>query len=129
MSKFIADFIGTANLVPCTVTRQEGSLFRVQSPYGILLAEDKDFPRDSGAYYLCIRPEDVRPVLDDEPVREDNVLEGVVENSIYMGNTLDLFARVQKEPLRASVWKDYRIEEGTRIRFAIPRSKIRILEG
>jgi len=129
VSKFIADFIGTANLVPCTVTRQQGSLFQVQSPYGMLLAEDKDFPHDSGEYYLCIRPEDVRPVLDGEPAGEDNILEGVVKNSIYMGNTLDLFARVQTEPLRASVWKDYHIEEGTRIRFAVPRSKIRILEG
>ncbi|AEF85361.1 spermidine/putrescine import ATP-binding protein PotA [Treponema primitia ZAS-2] len=128
-SKFIADFIGSANIVPCTVKRLGGSLFSTESPYGTLRAEDQDFPRDQGEAFLCIRPEDVRPALAGEDTSAMNLVNGVVENSVYMGSMLDLRVTVKDHFLQVNVSKDYLITVGARIDFTIPPAKIRLLES
>ena len=128
-NKFIADFVGSANILACTVRREADAQFVLESPYGSLRALDNDFTQADGNAFLCIRPEDVRPLLSGEEAPEENVLEGVVRNSVYMGSMLELTADVGGQALSASVFKDCKIEKGATMRFAIPYSKIRILEG
>jgi ABC-type Fe3+/spermidine/putrescine transport system ATPase subunit len=128
LTKFIADFIGTANILPGTIKKKEGPLYTIESPLGSLLVEDNDFSGTSGNISLCIRPEDIRLGDTDSSVVK-NVLEGIVENSVYMGNMLDLSVRIKDAVLQINAAKDYRIERGTQTKFIVSAAKIRILEN
>ncbi len=47
--RFVADFIGTANIVPCTVLSINGAVIHVRSAYGELDAIDPDCTLNAGA--------------------------------------------------------------------------------
>ena len=66
-SRFVADFIGTANIIPCSVCAKETNHhYIVESAYGKLSVIDPDSTLNAGAEaYLCIRPEDLHPITSD----------------------------------------------------------------
>lgn len=121
-TRFVADFIGTANIVhaKCIRTGQDESLF--ECPYGVLHASCAE-ASEGRDYDLCIRPEDL--VVG----RGENQITGVIEHAVYMGNSLDLFVRVGSELLRASVPKNHLVREGAEICFSVCRDRICIMEG
>ena len=64
-SRFVADFVGTANIVPCAVISRNGSRYTVRSEYGELCAEDPGCSLKVGEKgCLCIRPEDLHLTTD-----------------------------------------------------------------
>jgi ABC-type Fe3+/spermidine/putrescine transport system ATPase subunit len=128
-TKFIADFIGNANIVPCSVKNTGNGIYTAESPYGTLTIKDNDYHGKYEDIFLCIRPEDIRVVQNTQEATDINILEAAVDNSVYMGNQLDLSARIKGQPLSVSVSKDYHIEEGANVKFAVPFSKIRLLES
>ncbi len=126
--RFVADFIGTANIVPCTVLSINGAVIHVRSAYGELDAIDPDCTLNAGAEgYVCIRPEDVHPVA--EGISAPNLICGKVHNAVYMGNLLDMFVEVGETHLRAGISKDWDVREGNTISFTVEPEKIRILEA
>lgn len=125
--KYVADFIGTANIVPCTVVSRDGSAMLVRSVYGDLQAIDPDCNLEVGAGgFLCIRPEDLHPVK--ERGSNVNYIKGTVQNAVYMGNLLDMFVSVADAQIRTSVSKDWEIRAGSQITFTVEPSSIRVLE-
>ena len=127
-NQFVADFIGTANIIPCAILTREGNHFTIDSEYGRLEAEDADCHLEPGARaHLCIRPEDLRPEV--ESFSGINRISGTVQMAVYMGNLLDMFVRVGEAQLRAGISKDWDVKAGSGISFSVRPEKIRLLEG
>ena len=127
-NQFVADFIGTANIIPCAILAREGNHFTIDSEYGRLEAEDADCRLEPGAQaHLCIRPEDQRP--EDESFSGINRISGTVQTAVYMGNLLDMFVRVGEAQLRVGISKDWDVKAGSGISFSVRPEKIRLLEG
>lgn len=127
-TKFVADFIGTANIIPGEMGSGNGKFTVVDTSIGHFYANNFHQIKDK-KIALCIRPEDLHPVLSGERPENMNIITGKIRNSVYMGNILDLFFAVGAHLIRASVSKDYVIEEGAVIDFAIPYDKALIVEG
>lgn len=126
-SRYVADFIGTANIVACEAVKRENERILLHSCFGDLWALDKDSslqPKDKGL--ICIRPEDVIPVTGERP--NENCFEAVVKTAVYMGNMLDLFAEAQDTQLRAGVAKNHMVREGEKVLFHVAPDRIRVLE-
>ena len=127
-NQFVADFVGTANIVPCTILRRNGQQFAVESAYGRLEALDPDCQLASGARaHLCIRPEDLHPELENSDA--PNLIRGTVQTAVYMGSLMDMFVRVGEAQLRAGISKDWDVEAGSGISFSVQPEKIRLLEA
>lgn len=129
-SKYVADFIGTANIVPCRILEKKGKSFTVKSVYGILHAIDNDCKCQEGAECsMLIRPEDIVPLFAGVTEFGDNHIVGNIHNAVYMGNSLDLFVTVNGETLRANIAKDYIVREGSELSFTVKPEKVRLLEA
>lgn len=125
-SRFVADFVGTANIVPCAVISRNGSRYTVRSEYGELCAEDPGCSLKVGEKgCLCIRPEDLHLTTDAVAV---NQICGTVRNAVYMGNLLDMLVNVGTAEIRANVSKDWDVMVGAPVSFTVAPEKIRVLE-
>jgi putative spermidine/putrescine transport system ATP-binding protein len=79
-NRFVAQFIGESSFVPVA---RDGAGFRCAGA-PIVLAEA---PRGDGPFALMLRPERVR-IVEGEPPAGANLLDAVVDDVIYQGDTL-----------------------------------------
>ena len=127
-TKFVADFIGNANIVKGQCIHVGPNDATMRCPYGDITLTASNLAVDS-EYYLCIRPEDLRIVSGEQVETDENILEGRLRYAVYMGSSLELFAEINGQVIRASVMKNYRIEEGAPVRFAVARGNVTLMEG
>ena len=123
-SRFVADFIGTANLIAI----EGGENGVVQTAIGKLRTSEPFLP-DMGHASVCIRPEDIQVDVGQALQGEHNKITAHVKYAVYMGNALDLFVQVGNQELRCSVSKDYIIKEGEEIGLLIPAQKVHLVDG
>ena len=83
-SRFIADFIGNANLLPVTVQREDGRLARVSLGGMVLRLPHRDLP--SGPACIAVRPQSIR-VQPRSP--EANEIAGHVRKAAYLGSHME----------------------------------------
>lgn len=126
--RFVADFIGIANHLKGTISSrtQEGAV--LESGFGTLYSGDVVDGVEGPEVDICWRPEDMMLLEDGQDAGEDNVISGIVDHSVYMGNMLDIFFRHDEKMYRANVSKDHDIQPGTAIRFAVSRAKLHVME-
>ncbi len=125
-SKYVADFIGTANIIPCSVESREGDRFVLKCAYGTLRAIDRDCTLQPGAQAsLLIRPEDLFLAAPGS----ENAITGTTRTVVYMGNVLDMFVDVNGTSLRAGITKENVVTENAPVTFAVKPDRIRILEA
>ncbi len=87
-SRFVADFIGTNNMIEGAVRSVEAAqhVLEVETPLGDLHALPEGRLKVGDHCILCIRPENA--ALNHDVEGEDNALKGKVAFSAYLGNTL-----------------------------------------
>jgi putrescine transport system ATP-binding protein len=86
-SRFVADFIGTANIFDGVVTASSAGETRVAAPELGAEIVVADGGMAAGAPVgVMVRPEKLRVLRDDEPVPEFNVGTGVVREIAYLGD-------------------------------------------
>ena len=126
--RFVADFIGIANHLKGTISSrtQEGAVLESGFLYAVFggCQDGVEGPEVD----ICWRPEDMMLLEDGQDAGEDNVISGIVDHSVYMGNMLDIFFRHDEKMYRANVSKDHDIQPGTAIRFAVSRAKLHVME-
>ncbi len=83
---FTAQFIGRAEIVPCTVARREGSAALLETPLGAILSECGE-AGTAGAASLMIRPEHLSIVPADADV--PNKLTGTVASAVFLGRLFE----------------------------------------
>ena len=99
-TQFVADFVGTTNFVEGTVSAAmaEAQHYIVETEIGPLQAYSVDTVRPGDKVILSIRPEDVR--LSPTALEPDaNVLSGVVDQKVFLGESLDWRIRVGSREL------------------------------
>ncbi|MCD2172283.1 ABC transporter ATP-binding protein [Rhizobium sp. C4] len=91
-NRFVADFIGTANILAGRVmdTDKANGLYRVETPMGMATVR-AEAPPVASHVYLCWRPEDARILSSTEgEVAAENVYRLQVRSRTYLGNLVDL---------------------------------------
>jgi len=86
-NRFVADFIGTTNLLDGRVVTTSGGLVRLDVPGlgGLAVTHDGE-AREGSRGALSVRPEKVRIDVDIPPSPEENRLAGVVHDQLYLGD-------------------------------------------
>jgi iron(III) transport system ATP-binding protein len=108
--KFVADFIGRANLISATVRGHEGALTIVDTGLGTIHCQQRDLAAGSAAT-LCIRPEFIRITRDTiEPGQ--NIVHGKVESLEFVGEVYEAEILIGQEKLLARIDPDIEINEG-----------------
>jgi iron(III) transport system ATP-binding protein len=132
--RFVADFIGRANLVPATIRAQEADATVVDSPLGVMRCQKRDFP-EGGQATLCIRPEflllaeashaagsDGASPTGDLASTGHNVISGRIETLDFVGEVYEAEVRVGDQLLLARVNPDVKVAQGDMASFALSPS-------
>jgi iron(III) transport system ATP-binding protein len=114
--RFVADFIGRANLVPATVRAHEAGRTLVDCGLGTIVCERRDVPAGSAAT-LCIRPEFIR--LARGTAGGQNVINGRIESLTFVGEAYEAEIRVGELLLLAKIDPDADLKAGSAVNFSL----------
>ncbi|OHC67369.1 MAG: ABC transporter [Rhodocyclales bacterium GWA2_65_20] len=115
--RFVADFIGRANLVKATVRAEEGGCTVVDSGLGRIVCQHRDIPVGSEAT-LCIRPEFIRIVSGAAPAA-GNLVNGCIESLVFVGEVYEVEIGVGDEHLLARIDPGAKLKEGDSVSFTL----------
>ena len=115
--RFVADFIGRANLVQATVRAEEGGHTVVDSGLGRIACQHRDIPAGAAAT-LCIRPEFIRIAGGERPAGV-NVVNGRIESLVFVGEAYEAEIRAGSERLLAKIDPDARLQRGDAVSFTL----------
>jgi iron(III) transport system ATP-binding protein len=116
-TRFVADFIGRANLVRAKVRAHEADRTFVDCGLGTVACQPREIPVGSEAT-LCIRPEFLR-IARPETAPGANILKGHVESLVFIGEAYEAEIRVGSERLLARFDTDTNLEEGDPVAFGV----------
>jgi iron(III) transport system ATP-binding protein len=99
-SQFVADFVGTTNFVDGTVIARdaEDGYYAIETELGTLRSLSVDTVKVGDRVVLSIRPEDVR-LNESRPEAPNNVLSGVIDQKVFLGEALDWQLKVGNRTL------------------------------
>jgi iron(III) transport system ATP-binding protein len=114
-NQFVADFIGSTNFVEGEVAGPDSSsgFYRIQSELGILKARAVEALAAGEKVVLSIRPEDIE--LSESRPQGDNVYEGVVDQKVFLGETVDFQVRLGSRPVQSRAHPSLRTPTGNAI--------------
>jgi iron(III) transport system ATP-binding protein len=120
-SRFVADFIGSANFVSGAVTQEAGpdGMVLVATAHGIFRCPFAETVRPGQKVVVTARPEDL--VLSPSPPGEgQNVLAGTVSGRVFLGDVIDYIVDVGEAPLRVRARPEhaFRVRESVHIGIA-----------
>jgi len=115
--KFVADFIGRANLVPGKVRARETGRTVIDCPLGTIACQERDFAVGAEVT-LCLRPEFIR-LGKGEAAPGDNVVAGRVDSLTFVGETYEGEIRVGETLLLAKVDADAGLAQGDAVHFRL----------
>jgi iron(III) transport system ATP-binding protein len=115
--RFVADFIGRANLIPARVARQEDAATVVDCPLGTIACQKRTFAVGDEVT-LCIRPEFIH-VVPGEGEGGPNTVRGKVDSLVFVGEAFEMEVSAGGERLLAKVDADTRIREGDAMHFTL----------
>lgn len=116
-TRFVADFIGRANLIRAKIRAHEAERTIVDCGLGIVACHPREIPVGSEAT-LCIRPEFLR-IAGRETADGSNILEGRVESLVFIGEAYEAEIRIGTERLLARFDTDTKLEEGDAVTFGV----------
>jgi iron(III) transport system ATP-binding protein len=121
---FVADFIGRTNIVTGEIVALEACgtrrLARVRTKLGILQCAADSTMHAGEAVTLTVRPENVTLIPDGAPGDGDNIVAGMVESVVFLGNLLDCAVAVGGERVRVQLHPSTRIAAGQTVRLSLP---------
>ncbi|MGM8215885.1 ABC transporter ATP-binding protein [Bacillaceae bacterium W0354] len=95
-SPFIADFVGTSNIIPGTVVERENGLSTVKIDEQQVIKSVSQTDKDD--VKVIIRPENIN-VLNGESETYDNAFEGEIQFATYLGSTVRYDIKVGEHSL------------------------------
>jgi len=115
--RFVADFIGRANLFKARVRGEQGGHTLVDCPLGTIACQRRDFPA-GGEATLCLRPEFIHLVRGEAPAGH-NIVNARIESLTFVGENYETEIRVGEELLLARVEPDANIAVGDAVSFSL----------
>ncbi|SFB85687.1 iron(III) transport system ATP-binding protein [Nocardioides terrae] len=126
LTKFVAEFIGTANFLDGTVRARSGQDFAVETANGVLtLTADADVTVGSAAL-ASIRPESVQ-ISVERPTDARNVWSGVVTTRAFLGEAMDHIVSVGQHEINVRSGPEISIEPGTPVYIRFDPSKLSLV--
>jgi len=111
--RFVADFIGRANLIPGRITALEDGHAVIDSDIGPILAlNSHDIPQ-GGEATLCVRPEFIH--LASRNDRGRNLFRGRVESLVFVGEAFEGEVRIGDRVLTTTITPTIPVAEGDEI--------------
>ncbi|MBD3666141.1 ABC transporter ATP-binding protein [Sulfitobacter aestuariivivens] len=86
-SRFVADFIGSANIFEGRVTEDGADHVRVQTDVCDVFIDHGQSVKEGGKIWVALRPEKIHITKSDTPVTGENQVSGVVDDIGYLGET------------------------------------------
>lgn len=123
---FIADFVGTSNILPGTIENKEGKLVSVKVGNQVIKSEST---HDKNNVKVIIRPENIN-ILDDKSQEYDNYFEGTIELATYLGSTVRYEIVVDQHRLVAdTVYEsgDSILKDGTAVKLGISPERVLLI--
>ena len=87
VSRFVADFIGSANIFEGRVVEDSADRVRVQSEVGEIIVDHSQPLKLDTKIWVALRPEKIRILKSDEIHTGPNKVSGVVDDIGYLGDT------------------------------------------
>ncbi len=120
---FVADFVGTNNLVPGVARHVDGEALVVETPLGPMRARATEGIAPGQRVILAVRPENI---VVERPGADGNRVEGRVALASYLGNTLRYDVETMSGPvLKADIrdpWHHEPLVLGTVVTLVFPSS-------
>ena len=128
-SRFVADFLGESNFLGATVRDAVGYRATLDTPLGVMVrdAEDDDV-RNGESVTMSLRPEAIHVGTDGQGMA--NSFDGVVEESIYLGEVAQHRIRVGTEVLKVyELNPSVELEVGSKAAVWIDPAEVVLLTG
>ena len=126
--RFVADFIGRANLVPARVEAQEADATLVSTEMGSLRCRPVPDLAPGDEATLCLRPEFLR-LRADAAHGAANTIRGTVESLTFIGEAFEGEVRVGKTLLLTKTEADADLHTGDEVAFTVARDHCLLLAG
>ena len=124
--RFVADFIGRANLVAATIRSQEPATTLVDCALGAVACQKRPLAPGSETT-LCIRPEFVHVTQQARPGL--NVFDGRIETLVFVGEAYEAEVRVGGELLLAKIDAEAPMREGDAVRVVVDAAHCLLLSA
>ena len=123
VNQFVADFIGTTNFLDATVGGADGAegFYRVRCELGDLKAFAHEPLKAADKVVLSVRPEDIH--LSESRPQGDNVLEGSIDQKVFLGESADWQIAIGERRLQSRVHPSLRIKSGEKVFVSIDPEK------
>ena len=117
-SRFVADFIGRANLVAATVGEQTADATIVESSLGKLICKKTDNPVGT-QLTLCLRPEFISPQAGSfkDSAAGRNIIQGKIETLVFVGDAYEGEIRAGDNLLLARINPETKLSVGEEVFF------------
>jgi len=129
MTRFVADFIGEANILEGTVVAGESGKMLIEIMDGVRISCENNIGASSGdRVYIALRPEDITVSS-----REDDKsrIVGEIYNVIYVGSDVICYIRSGSTLLKAKLpkreYEENKLEENTRVFIAWDDSRCKVM--
>ena len=86
-SRFVADFIGSANIFPGRVTEDSADHVRVETEHGEVFIDHGQSVSEGSQIWVGLRPEKIRITKEAPDAPGPNQISGVVDDIGYLGET------------------------------------------
>jgi len=129
-SPFVANFIGTTNLIPVTVQRVDHEAVHLMTPDGPISVTEADLEVSEGKECLIsIRPESVRLSVETDKSVENSFL-GTVDFKRHVGELIEYYIHTRAGQEIIASYQTGRSEffEGDTVRVILDRQAFRLLE-
>ena len=128
-NRFVADFIGIANITEANVKNISENLYAVSSIFGDFTVFSEKKP-ESERIYICFRPEDIE-LLPNAQTEVENQITVDIVNTAFMGNITEVQGVIKRndeeKKLRLQLTKCPSLSD--KLTFTIPRNAITFLES
>jgi iron(III) transport system ATP-binding protein len=125
--RFVAEFIGTTNMLAGTIEAREGTHYTVRTVDGPLSLESAVDIGSSEEVVVSVRPEAVELHLDSRAGEVPNEWKGTVVNRAFLGEAVDHVVRVGEHEIRARVNPSVSIQPGTDVFVRMEPTKLTLV--
>lgn len=129
-NRFVADFIGVANILEANITSLGNSQYRVISALGDFVVHS-DTPPEADKIYICFRPEDAELCVR-ETENDKNQFTVEVLQTAFMGNLTEIQAVLVYQPnqkIRLQLTKFPELSKNKQLTFKLSETAIHFLEA
>jgi iron(III) transport system ATP-binding protein len=128
-SKFVADFVGSANFLPGTARGTEAGVTAVETAHGLMRCVFVEPIAAGTTASVTARPEDIVLFAAGAPPPDSaNVLKGKIVNRVYLGEVVDYIVDLGDRELRVRARSDD-FQIGQTITLGVPPQKCMGLPG